>query len=106
MTTTVAIPKPVARPVLTSGSTHPDVLPLGLLLAQLGFENSVSQGTNPFNLVDESILAAVNAARSTHSIAEEADISGVPVTERRNWIGPELWEALFTDAGNPRKLAA
>lgn len=96
----------VCRAVLTSGSAHDDVHALGQLLAAAGFENSTSRGENPFGIVDGSILDAVNALRSTQSIEEEADIPGVPHEQRRNWIGPNLWDALLTPAGKARPLKA
>jgi hypothetical protein len=91
----------IARAVLTSGSQHEDVHELGRLLADAGHENSVSRGENPFGLVDESILTAVNNYRNDGDVEPEADIPGVPTHERTRWIGPNLWAALLDDEPEP-----
>jgi hypothetical protein len=97
---------PIARAILTSGSAHDDVHVLGAYLGQLGYENSVSRGENPFGIVDESVMTAVSAFRAKHSVEPETTIPGVAPHEAPRWIGPNLWEALVTPAGNLRKLDA
>lgn len=87
----------VCRPVLTSGSSHPDVAELGRLLAAAGHENSVSRGENPHNLVDESLLAAITAYRNAHQVDAEDAIPSVPAHERSRWIGPTLWAHILGD---------
>lgn len=95
----------IGRAVLTSGSAHDDVHELGRLLADAGYENSVSRGENPFGIVDETILAACQLFRQARDVEPEDAIPGVPEHERRRWIGPRLWDGLLTPAGNPRKPA-
>lgn len=84
----------ITRPVLTAGTQHEDVHQLGRLLADAGYENSVSRGENPFGLVDETLLTAANAYRIAQGVEPETDIPGVPEHEQQRWIGPVLWEAL------------
>lgn len=84
----------LAKAVLSSGSAHEDVFELGRLLGKAGFPNSVTDGTNAYGLVDESILRAVNAYRVANGVPDESTIPNVPPHEARNWIGPELWKAI------------
>jgi hypothetical protein len=95
----------IARAVLTSGTAHDDVHILGGYLAQLGYPNSVSRGENPFGIVDDSILSAVALFRNAQQVEPETTIPGVPSHEASRWIGPVLWEALVTEAGNLRKFS-
>jgi hypothetical protein len=55
-------------PQLTSGSAHPVVHELGRKLGELGFDNSVSRGENPFGSVDNTILSAVNSFRQHYGV--------------------------------------
>ena len=59
-------------PILTSGSSHPMVHELGRKLGDLGFENSVSRGENPFGAVDQSVLDAVRHFRRQYGVAPDA----------------------------------
>jgi hypothetical protein len=86
-------------PILTSGSAHPVVHELGRKLAELGYANSVSRGTNPFGAVDETILAAVDQFRSRHGIEEDpSGFGGATPAGRRNaaaHIGPWTIEGIL-----------
>jgi hypothetical protein len=81
------------KPILTSGSGGPAVLTLCDTLAQLGYETSVSEGTNPYGIVDQSVLAAVNAFRADESIEEDAKAFGSEELARAH-IGPHTWAGL------------
>lgn len=94
------------RAVLTSGSAHDDVHVLGAMLAELGYETSVSRGENPFGIVDDGIIAAVNLYRAAAGIEQECDVPGVAVEQRARWIGPNFWDGALTPAGKLRKPAA
>lgn len=59
------------HPILTSGSAHPVVHELGRILGDLGFENSVTRGENPFGTVDGTILAAVDQFRNRYGVQED-----------------------------------
>lgn len=59
------------HPILTSGSAHECVHELGRKLGQLGFTNSVAEGRNPFGVVDQTVLAAVNSFRSHFGVAPD-----------------------------------
>lgn len=81
-----------AHPMLTSGSADvPAVTDLGRRLTELGFENSVSRGENPFGIVDESIIAAVVQFRRQYGVREPADGFGGDQVEADRHIGP--WTA-------------
>lgn len=80
------------HPILTSGSGDlRAVSDLGHRLARLGFENSVSRGENPFGLVDESLIAAVNQFRARYGVREPADGFGGDQVQADRHIGP--WTA-------------
>jgi hypothetical protein len=69
-----AAPEPPALPgvpLLASGAADPIVSELGRMLAAVGFENSVSQGLNPFGAVDPSIMQAVHQFRQVHGVVED-----------------------------------
>jgi hypothetical protein len=61
-----------AFPMLTSGSAHPCVHELGRKLGELGFPNSVSEGTNPFGAVDATVLVAVNTFRAQYGVQPDS----------------------------------
>lgn len=87
-----------SRPILTSGSTDDVVYDIGNRLAELGFENSVSRGTNPFGMVDESIMAAVYAFRQAYGVEEDPSPFGgatpAGIAAAANHIGPWTHEAI------------
>lgn len=88
-------PKVIAhgKPILTSGSGGPVVHELGALLAELGYESSVSRGENPFAIVDPSVLEAVQAFRRDHDVAEA--VESFPEADRDRYVGPVTWQALL-----------
>jgi peptidoglycan hydrolase-like protein with peptidoglycan-binding domain len=80
--------------MLTSGSADPAVHELGRQLAELGYTNSVSEGLNPYGIVDETVLQAVRDFRHDHDVLEDRQAIPGPVEEQARWIGPETWQAL------------
>lgn len=80
---------PYRDPILTLGAADPIVPELAQLLAELGFDPG-PVGTDD---VSEQLLAAVNAFRVDHDIAEDRD--GLPAeTDPSSCIGPVTWAAL------------
>ena len=80
------------RPMLTSGSADPAVHELGRALAELGYDNSVSQGLNPYGIVDETVLQAVSYFRRDHEVEEDRQALPGPVEEHGRWIGQATWD--------------
>lgn len=78
-------------PILTSGSAHECVHDLGRKLAELGFENSVSAGENPFGTVDRSVLDAVRSFRRRYGV--RPDPSGFGSDERLAEAHIDPWTA-------------
>lgn len=90
-------------PILTSGSQDPTVTDLGGRLALLGYPNSVSEGTNPFGLVDQSVMGAVTAFRRDYGVTEDpTGFNPASETNAAAHIGP--WTAtaivLASDRGD------
>lgn len=87
------------RPTLVSGSADPSVHDLGRMLGELGFSNSVTEGTNPFGRVDESVMNAVHAFRDAYDVEEDPSPFGgdTPIGRRAaaEHVGPWTWEALL-----------
>jgi hypothetical protein len=84
------------RPLLGPLSSDPSVAELGSLLAALGIETSVSEGTNPNNVVDDSVLNGVRRFREAFGVEE--DPSQWPVAGKEQaqlHVGAWTWEALF-----------
>lgn len=95
------------RPILTSGSI--DVGPgpaiagavteLGQLLGLLGYPNSVTRGTNPFGVVDDSILGAVEKFRDDYDVREDpSSWSRNGRANAESHIGPWTWEGILRAA--------
>lgn len=88
------------HPILTSGSAHPVIHELGRKLADLGFPNSVSRGTNPFGSVDESVMSAIDQFRSRNGVQEDPSGFGgnTPAgrTSAAAHIGPWTIEGILT----------
>jgi peptidoglycan hydrolase-like protein with peptidoglycan-binding domain len=88
-----------AYPVLASGAASPAVAELGRRLADLGYDNSVSEGANPFNVVDDSVLSAVDRFRSDYGVQEDPTPYGGTNTAAQLraalHIGPYTWEAVL-----------
>lgn len=87
-----------SRPTLSSGSADPAVVELAGQLHDLGYESSISQGENPFHLVDGSVLAAVRQFRRDYGVQEDPTGFGGDNDHGRavadNHIGPWTWEAI------------
>lgn len=95
-----ASPVPIEHnyPTLSAGSHGPAVLELGQLLGDLGYGNSVSEGNNPFNVLDDGLLRAVQQFRRDHGVVEDPTAFGGDNDDGRraagNHVGPYTWEAL------------
>ncbi|MFL5910763.1 MAG: hypothetical protein ACJ768_09385 [Gaiellaceae bacterium] len=87
------------RPLLTYGSSDPGVQELGRILGELGFDNSVSDGHNPFGSVDNTVMAAVYAFRDAYNVQEDPSGFGGNTPDGRQLaaahIGPWTWEAIL-----------
>lgn len=83
-------------PMLTSGSQDPRVIDYGRALGRIGYANSVSQGTNPYGLVDESVLTATQAFRRDYGVAEDPrQFVADPQDGPKSHIGPYTQEAVL-----------
>jgi peptidoglycan hydrolase-like protein with peptidoglycan-binding domain len=86
-------------PTLVSGSADPAVAELGRRLAALGYANSVSEGANPFGVVDDSVLSAVDRFRDDYGVQEDPTPYGGTSTAAQIraalHIGPYTWEAII-----------
>jgi hypothetical protein len=86
-------------PILVSGSADPIVGDLGRRLALIGYANSVSEGANPFGVVDESIFNAVERFREDYGVEEDPTPFGGRTTaatlRAAQVIGPYTWEAIL-----------
>lgn len=87
------------KPVLTSGSSDSSVQELGRILGELGFPNSVSDGDNPFGIVDNSVMRAVYAFRDAYGVQEDPSGFGGDTPSGRELaaahIGAWTWEAVL-----------
>jgi peptidoglycan hydrolase-like protein with peptidoglycan-binding domain len=93
------------RPILTSGSAGPDVEELARRLGDLGYSNSVTEGENPFAVLDQSILGAARAFAGDYGVREDPSGFGGSEREAEGHIGPWLWEAvLCASEDNPHEL--
>jgi hypothetical protein len=86
-------------PVLASGAASPAVAELGRRLGELGYPNSVTDGSNPFNVVDDSLLSAVDRFRDDYGVQEDPTPYGGTNTAAQLkaalHIGPYTWEAVL-----------
>lgn len=86
-------------PVLASGSGGAAVHELAARLAVLGYQTDISQGENPFGVVNDSIMNAVERFRDDHHVQEDPTPYGgdTPKTRTRAalTIGPFTWEAIL-----------
>jgi hypothetical protein len=86
-------------PVLVSGAANPIVADLGRRLAELGYQTSVSEGANPFGVVDESVFSAVERFREDYGVQEDPTPYGGTTTaatlRAAQVIGPYTWEAII-----------
>lgn len=99
-----------SRPTLTSGSAHPIVADLGRRLSELGYANSVSEGTNALGVVDESIMNAVERFREDYGVEEDPTPFGgtttAAVLRAAQIIGPYTWEAIVRASDRDEEQAA
>lgn len=86
------------KPILSGGSAGPAVFELGRLLAEAGFETSISRGENAYGVYDASVQAAVDAFRADYDVEEDAAAFGAGDQGRRTAaavVGPATWAALL-----------
>lgn len=94
------------RPLLGPLTADPSVFELGALLAELGIETSVSQGTNPNGVFDESMINGVERFREAYHVEE--DPSQWPTRGAENarvHCGAWTWEAIFRAVAHQRAAA-
>jgi hypothetical protein len=77
------------RPLLGSGCAGADVYDLAQRLGKLGYGNSIASGENAFNILDTSVLSAVNRFRADHDVPNDTDVD--PGTH----VGVQCWAALI-----------
>jgi hypothetical protein len=88
------------EPILASGSAGPLVRKLVDLLAVNGHAtNTIVNGENPGQVLDQSVMADVRAFAKEKDVAEDpaAGIEG-------DYIGPNTWQALYDSAANALEL--
>lgn len=90
-----------SKPLLAEGTAGADVLELARRLAKLGYrENTISQGRNPGDVLDSSVMRSLNQFQNDYGIAENEDSfngGSVPGRELVNrHVGPYTWQALIT----------
>lgn len=85
-------------PILSSGSAGAVVNDLAARLALLGYQTDISQGANPFGVVTESVMNAVERFRDGYGVQEDPTAFGGNTENGRRrasaMIGPYTWEAL------------
>jgi len=77
-------------PILTSGSADQCVHELGRKLGELGFPNSVSEGTNPFGLVDQTVVGAIQTFRAQYGVRPDPAPWGGDTEEGRRRAGAHI----------------
>jgi hypothetical protein len=92
------------RPVLSSLSAGEAVKELGALLAELGYETSISKGRNPFGVLDETVASAVERFREDYDVAEDpSQFAHDRKAAALSHVGPWTWEALLRAAARKRE---
>lgn len=86
-------------PILASGSAGAVVNDLAARLAVLGYHTDISQGTNPFGIVTDSVMAAVEQFRDDYGVKEDPTPYGGNTQASREraaqTIGPWTWEGII-----------
>jgi hypothetical protein len=86
-------------PILTSGSAGAVVNELASRLHLLGYVTDISKGENPFAIVTDKIMSAVESFREDYGVKEDPTPYGGNTQSARDraalTIGPFTWEALL-----------
>lgn len=88
-------------PMLAQGSQGPEVRRIAVALGELGYSNSISRGSidNAYNVVDDSVLAAIEAFRRDYNVAEDpSQFPRDPQANAASHIGPWTQEAILRAA--------
>jgi hypothetical protein len=94
------------RPTISMLSTGDPVRELAELLALLGYETSISRGTNALAVFDESVAAAVDSFKRDYDVEE--DPSGFPRDSKdsvQRFVSSWTWEGLLRAARRARESA-
>ena len=93
------------EPILTFGASGEPVEKLCKLLAHAGFaNNSVVQGQNPHNVLDNTVMADVERFWASYPDGAEPDElyagrEGSVDELQGHWVGPFTWQKLYELAG-------
>jgi peptidoglycan hydrolase-like protein with peptidoglycan-binding domain len=86
-------------PILASGSAGAAVNDLASRLALLGYQTDISRGENPFGVLTDKVLAAVERFREDYGVQEDPTPFGGDTDRSRRRaaaiVGPYTWEALI-----------
>jgi hypothetical protein len=94
----------VGLPLLTHGSQGPEVRELGQRLGELGYENSVTRGANPYGVYDDSVHAAVEGFRRDYDVAEDPSaFVRDPKAQSASHTGPWTQEAILRASDRARE---
>jgi peptidoglycan hydrolase-like protein with peptidoglycan-binding domain len=85
-------------PILASGSAGAVVNDLAGRLALLGYPTDISQGQNPFGVLSDQVMSAVERFREDYGVQEDPTPFGGNTEKARQRatgiVGPYTWEAL------------
>jgi peptidoglycan hydrolase-like protein with peptidoglycan-binding domain len=85
-------------PILSTGSTGSPVTDLATRLKVLGYPTDISRGENPFGILTDSVMQAVEQFREDYNVQEDPTPygSGPKARERAaSVVGPYTWEGLI-----------
>lgn len=93
-------------PILTFGAAGPAVEKLARLLAHAGeayATNTIVNGTNPHNILDNTVMADVRRFRADYDVSEPKDLYQSRDVAADlidgTWVGPYTWQKLYELAG-------
>ena len=95
-------------PTVTEGEAGEAVRDLGQRLSDLGYETSIVDGTNPFNVFDASVVRAVEKFRDDYGVQEApTEAFGGDTTEGRQranrFVSAYTWEAIVRASDRARE---
>ncbi|HEV3136176.1 MAG TPA: hypothetical protein VG348_15915 [Acidimicrobiia bacterium] len=97
-------------PILGVGSHGPIVGELARRLHALGYRTNIGTGANPYSVLDDSVLAAVENFRDEYNVLEDpAGFGGTgqkAVAKAAEYVGPWTWEALIRACDQLARAAA
>jgi hypothetical protein len=99
-----------SMPMLSSGSGGDSAWAVGELARRLhilGYHTDVGEGTNPFSVLTQSVMSAVERFREDHNVSEDPSGFGGNTAAGRAragaHVGPWTWEAIIR--ASERELA-